>query len=98
MLSLSSRFASETNSSGGSQGRSRWQSAEILLYCIRLSSVLLAHAIAGHGWQRHHCRCPFHSSEGRDDVLGEQLDLAHFLLPRHEALIEKPAEPFEVTL
>jgi hypothetical protein len=31
-------------------------------------------------------------------VLGEQLDLAHLLLPRHEALVEKPAEPFDITL
>src|SRR5882724_224983 len=38
------------------------------------------------------------SAEGRDDVLGEELDLAHLLLPRHEALIEEPAEPFEITL
>src|ERR1700730_16772347 len=38
------------------------------------------------------------SAEGRDDVLGEELDLAHLLLPRHEALVEEPAEPFEITL
>src|SRR5262249_44017748 len=38
------------------------------------------------------------SAEGRDDVLGKELDLAHFLLPRHEALIEEPAEPFEIAL
>ena len=34
MRSLSSRGASLTNSSGGIQGMSRWQSAEILLYFI----------------------------------------------------------------
>jgi hypothetical protein len=33
-----------------------------------------------------------------NDVLGEELDLAHLLLPRHEALIEEPAKPFEITL
>src|SRR5438552_7683376 len=43
MRSLSSRLASETNNSGGSHGRSRWQSAEILLYCIRSSSALSPH-------------------------------------------------------
>ena len=31
-----------------------------------------------------------------NDVLGEQLDLAHLFLPRHEALIEEPAEPLEI--
>ena len=31
-------------------------------------------------------------------MLGEQLDLAHLLLPRHEALVEEPAEPFEIAL
>src|SRR6516162_7870049 len=35
------------------------------------------------------------SAKSRNDVLCEQLDLAHLLLPRHEALIEEPAEPFE---
>src|SRR5271163_1737787 len=42
MRSLSSRGASETNRSGGIHGRSRWQSAEILLYCmtpLRIGSV-----------------------------------------------------------
>src|SRR5207302_10759574 len=43
MRSLSSRLASETNNSGGSHGRSRWQSAEILVYCIRSSSALSPH-------------------------------------------------------
>jgi hypothetical protein len=33
-----------------------------------------------------------------NDVLGEELDLALLLLPRHEALIEGPAEPLEVAL
>jgi hypothetical protein len=31
-------------------------------------------------------------------VLGKQLDLPHFPVPRHKALIEDPAEPFEITL
>src|SRR6185295_14355515 len=35
-------------------------------------------------------------AELRNDVLGEQLDLAHLFLPRHEALIEEPAEPLEI--
>src|SRR6266566_6103485 len=34
MRSFSSRAACETNSSGGSQGRSRWQSAEMRRYCM----------------------------------------------------------------
>ena len=38
------------------------------------------------------------SAEGWDNMLSEQLDLPHFLVPRHETLIEKPAEPLEVTL
>src|SRR5207244_3443103 len=35
-------------------------------------------------------------AERGNDVLGEQLDLAYLLLPRHEALIEEPTEPLEV--
>jgi hypothetical protein len=38
------------------------------------------------------------SAEGRDDMLGKQLDLTHFLVPGHKALIEELAEPLEVTL
>jgi hypothetical protein len=38
------------------------------------------------------------SAKGRDDVLGEELHPAHLLLPRHETLVEEPAEPLEVTL
>src|ERR1700730_13699983 len=38
------------------------------------------------------------SAEGGDDVLGEELHLAPLLLPRHEALVEEPPEPFEITL
>src|SRR6516165_4962026 len=33
MRSFNSRFASDMNNSDGNQGRSRWQSAEIRLYC-----------------------------------------------------------------
>src|SRR5215813_13805846 len=36
MRSLSSRRASDTNRSGGIHGMSRWQSAEILRYCMVL--------------------------------------------------------------
>src|SRR6516225_7037194 len=36
------------------------------------------------------------SAEGRDDVLGKQLHLAHLLLPGHGTLVEKPSEPFEI--
>jgi len=37
MRSFSSRGASDTNRSGGIHGMSRWQSAEILRYCISFS-------------------------------------------------------------
>src|SRR5215472_5621646 len=37
-------------------------------------------------------------AEGGDDVLGEQLHLAHLLFPRHRALVEEPREPFEVAV
>src|SRR6266436_2849613 len=36
MRSFNSRDASDTKRSGGIHGMSRWQSAEILRYCIRL--------------------------------------------------------------
>src|SRR5271155_317791 len=39
MRSLSAWGASETNKSGGIQGMSRWQSAEILLYCMAPSEI-----------------------------------------------------------
>ena len=35
-------------------------------------------------------------SKSWDDVLGEGLHLAHFLVERHEALVEEPAEPFQL--
>src|SRR5215472_9078977 len=38
------------------------------------------------------------SAESGDDVLGEQLHLAHLLFPRHRALVEEPREPFEVAV
>src|ERR1700682_5957748 len=38
------------------------------------------------------------SAERWDDVLGEQLDLAHLLVPGHETLVEEPAEPFEIAV
>jgi hypothetical protein len=37
-------------------------------------------------------------AEGRNDMLGEELDLAHLFVERHEALVEEPAEPFELTV
>src|SRR5258708_5784933 len=39
MRSRSSREAPEVNKSGGSHGRSRWQSAEILRYCMACPPV-----------------------------------------------------------
>src|SRR5712672_3371679 len=39
MRSFSSRRASDTNRSGGIQGMSRWQSAEILRYCMFVSPL-----------------------------------------------------------
>src|SRR5439155_1579653 len=36
------------------------------------------------------------SSEVWNDVLGKELDLADLLVPGHEALVEEPAEPFEL--
>ena len=38
------------------------------------------------------------STECRNDVLGEQFDLAHLLVHRHETLIEEPTEPFKLAL
>src|SRR5688572_25626088 len=35
--------------------------------------------------------------EARDDVLREKLDLAALLVPGHEALVEEPAKPFQLT-
>jgi hypothetical protein len=37
---------------------------------------------------------PVASAECGNDVLGEQLDLAHLLLPLHEALIEEKRTTF----
>jgi hypothetical protein len=37
-------------------------------------------------------------AEGGNDMLGEELHLAHLFVERHEALVEEPAEPFELTL
>src|ERR1700738_1979901 len=39
MRSFSSRRASDTNRSGGIHGMSRWQSAEILRYCMLFSPL-----------------------------------------------------------
>src|SRR5215510_1554309 len=41
MRSFSSRRASEVNRSGGIHGMSRWQSAEILRYCMLFSPLRL---------------------------------------------------------
>src|SRR5688572_5105836 len=38
------------------------------------------------------------SAERGNDVLCEQLHLAHLLVERHEALVEEPAEPFELAV
>src|SRR6266478_7917618 len=43
------------------------------------------------------CR-PRRLAERGDDVLGEELHLPLLLIPGHEALIEEPAEPFEIAL
>lgn len=37
-------------------------------------------------------------AEGGNDMLGEELHLAHLFVKRHEALVEEPAEPFELTM
>jgi hypothetical protein len=37
-------------------------------------------------------------AEGGNDMLGEELHLAHLFVERHEALVEEPAEPFELTM
>src|SRR5712691_7858746 len=42
MRSRNSREAPEVNSSGGNHGRSRWQSAEILRYCMAPSARVLS--------------------------------------------------------
>src|SRR5260370_4027 len=52
MRSFSSRRASDTNKSGGIHGMSRWQSAEILRYCMLVSplqAVAAPSAPAGSG-------------------------------------------------
>jgi hypothetical protein len=38
------------------------------------------------------------SAEGRDDVLGEELHLAHLLRPGHRPLVEEPGAPEQATL
>src|SRR5262249_31437721 len=38
------------------------------------------------------------STERWNDVFGEQFDLAHLLVRRHETLVEEPTEPFEFAL
>src|SRR6516225_507872 len=43
-------------------------------------------------------RSPLHSTERWNDVFGEQFDLAHLLVHRHETLVEEPTEPFEFAL
>src|ERR1700757_2802998 len=50
-----------------------------------------AHGLAG---AYHYSR----STERWNDVLGEQFDLAHLLVHRHETLVEEPTEPFEFAL
>src|SRR4029077_3874663 len=47
MRSFSSRRASDTNRSGGIHGMSRWQSAEILRYCILFSPLGLSKGTVG---------------------------------------------------
>src|SRR6476660_3674147 len=47
MRSFSSRRASDTNRSGGIHGISRWQSAEILRYCILFSPLGLSKGTVG---------------------------------------------------
>src|SRR5437868_7317818 len=56
MRSVIARGASETNNSGGNQGRSRWQSAEMRRYCMAPSIAALP-------------QCRAESSEPRSAIL-----------------------------
>src|SRR5271163_2344135 len=59
MRSFSPRRASETNKSGGIHGMSRWQSAEILRYCMLFSPLQVVEG------------CPEHCTPSKPRIRGK---------------------------